>query len=248
MCKWTYEADENGNTGWNSKFFSMLGIEDLLENNAYKIGDKILAPGSPCGNGLTSVAAQQLDLLTGIPVGTSIIDAHAGGLGLLGCTAPGLQTNFETRLGLICGTSTCHMAVSRQPVFVSGVWGPYWSAMVPGMWLNEGGQSATGKLIDHVIESHPAYQSVKNKLPSNIHVVAYLNKLLDEISKQHKLPCMDMLTTDLHIWPDYHGNRSPVADPTLQGMISGLTLASGEEDLALKYLATIQALANQQTQ
>lgn len=71
-------------------------------------------------------------------------------------------------IGLICGTSTCHMAVSRQAKFVPGVWGPYWSAMVPGMWLNEGGQSATGKLIDHVIESHSAYQSVKNKLPNNM--------------------------------------------------------------------------------
>lgn len=35
-----------------------------------------------------------------------------------------------------------------------GVWGPYYSAMIPGLWLNEGGQSATGALIDHVIDSH----------------------------------------------------------------------------------------------
>ena len=32
-------------------------------------------------------------------------------------------------------------------MFVKGVWGPYFSAMVPGLWLNEGGQSATGKLV-----------------------------------------------------------------------------------------------------
>ena len=30
---------------------------------------------------------------------------------------------------------------------MDGVWGPYYSAMVPGFWLNEGGQSATGKLV-----------------------------------------------------------------------------------------------------
>lgn len=64
----------------------------------YLLGDKILPPGSPCGNGLTPDAAQQLGLPIGIPVGTSIIDAHAGGLGLLGCTSPGLQTDFDTRL------------------------------------------------------------------------------------------------------------------------------------------------------
>lgn len=56
------------------------------------------------------------------------------------------------------------MAVSKGPVFVPGVWGPYYSAMVPGMWLNEGGQSATGKLVDYVIDSHPATLAIKNKI------------------------------------------------------------------------------------
>jgi hypothetical protein len=28
--------------------------------------------------------------------------------------------------------------------------------MVPGLWLNEGGQSATGALLDHVIFTHKA--------------------------------------------------------------------------------------------
>lgn len=56
------------------------------------------------------------------------------------------------------------MVVSRQPIFVPGVWGPYKNAMVPNMWLNEGGQSATGKLIDHIIHFHPATEAVKTKI------------------------------------------------------------------------------------
>lgn len=56
------------------------------------------------------------------------------------------------------------MAVSRDPIFVPGVWGPYFSAMVPNMWLNEGGQTVAGKLIDHIIETHPAYENIKNNL------------------------------------------------------------------------------------
>jgi ribulose kinase len=28
--------------------------------------------------------------------------------------------------------------------------------MLPDMWLNEAGQSATGKLIDYIVEMHPA--------------------------------------------------------------------------------------------
>ena len=39
------------------------------------------------------------------------------------------------------------LQISQKPVFVPGVWGPYYSAMVPGLWVNEGGQSVTGKLV-----------------------------------------------------------------------------------------------------
>ncbi len=39
------------------------------------------SPGEPCGSGLTAQAAQELGLAPGTAVGTSLIDAHAGGLG-----------------------------------------------------------------------------------------------------------------------------------------------------------------------
>ena len=48
---------------------------------------------------------------------------------------------------------------------------------------------------------------------------------------------------DFHIWPDFHGNRSPLADPSLKGVMMGLTLATDLEDLAVQYLAAIQAVA-----
>ena len=60
-------------------------------------------------------------------------------------------------LGLISGTSNCHMALNSNPVRVPGVWGPYLSAVLPGMWCLEGGQSAVGSLIDHMLQTHPAY-------------------------------------------------------------------------------------------
>ena len=56
------------------------------------------------------------------------------------------------------------MSVSEQPRFVPGVWGPYFGAMLPGLWLNEAGQSATGALIDHVIASHPAVAELKKEV------------------------------------------------------------------------------------
>jgi len=40
------------------------------------------------------------------------------------------------------------------------------SAMVPEYWLTEGGQSATGALLDHIIESHAASTRLANRAAS----------------------------------------------------------------------------------
>jgi len=57
----------------------------------------------------------------------------------------------------------------------------------------------------------------------------------------------EKMTKELHVWPDFHGNRSPLADPNVKGIISGLTLATDVISLAALYLATIQALAVRKT-
>lgn len=239
-CKWLYEVNSSELGGWNKRFLEEIGLSELTDNNFIKIGSIIKQPGEPCGNGLKADVAEALDLLEGTAVATSIIDAHAGGLGLIGCSAPSIPQSITSRLPLICGTSTCHMAVSKEAVFVEGVWGPYWSAMVPGLWLNEAGQSASGCLLDHIISTHPA--SSRIKLDKGKHIVDYLNNLLKKMATR-KGEAVDTLSKDVHVLPDFHGNRSPLADPTMKGMICGLTLCADEEQLAILYLATVQALA-----
>jgi len=52
------------------------------------------------------------------------------------------------------------------------------------------------------------------------------------------------LTADFHVYPDFHGNRAPLADPAMKGGLVGLTLGNDNvEDLALLYLAAVQAVA-----
>ena len=54
---------------------------------------------------------------------------------------------------------------------------------------------------------------------------------------------VSFLSKNIHMWPDYHGNRSPLSNPNLKGMLCGLQIKNDAEDMALLYLATIQALA-----
>ncbi|XP_022109863.1 FGGY carbohydrate kinase domain-containing protein-like isoform X2 [Acanthaster planci] len=252
VCKWTYQADNTGRKEWSDSFWEGIGLGELREKNYAKIGSKVLSPGEPVGCGLTNQAASELGLPPGTPVGASIIDAHAGGLGVLGADVSlhssmpaGKDDAITTRLALICGTSSCHMAISSQPTFVPGVWGPYFSAMVPGYWLNEGGQSASGRLLDHIVETHPAYRMAKDEADrGGITVYHYLHDELKTLATVQNLTSLAELTRGFHIWPDFHGNRSPLADSSLKGMICGLTLSATVEDLAIIYLATVQAIAH----
>jgi ribulose kinase len=109
------------------------------------------------------------------------------------------------------------------------------------MWLNEGGQSATGALIDHVIADHAAYpELLRAAEQSGCSIYEVLNgeaaKLRGEATGREP-------TADLHVLPYHHGNRSPRADSRARGMVSGLTLDASLHSLALLYYATIQAIA-----
>lgn len=247
VCKWTYCPQK----GWDDSFWTNIGLEDLLENDYCKIGSVTCSPGSPLGQGLTQEAAADLGLDLRTAVGASLIDAHAGGLGVIGANVKGYNLPCEnqpitSRMAMICGTSTCHMAISQQPLFVPGVWGPCLSAMVPDFWLSEGGQSATGRLIDHVVKGHAAYTQLQEQSQQRFpfageNIYTYLNSHLSAMTESTS--AVDLLTSSLHVWPDFHGNRSPLADPTLKGMVIGLTCSQTLDDLALLYLATIQGLA-----
>jgi FGGY-family pentulose kinase len=244
VCKWTYDShcianDQSDERGWNRSYFQEIGLEALLDGK--RIGTRIRPMGEAVGEGLIKEAAEKMGLQVNTPVSVGAIDAHAGGIGVVGAPLPNQETiNMSDRIVIIAGTSSCHMAVSNE-VFVEGVWGPFYSAMVPGMWLSEGGQSAVGKLIDHVVDSH-AYSTELKRLSKeqNKHIYEILNAKLVELAHGGSV---NELTRELHVLPYFHGNRSPLADPSLRGIISGLTISNTLEDLALVYLSTIQAIS-----
>src|SRR5712675_1085047 len=80
-CKWNYLAHE---PRWSGSYFERVGLGDLALDRYAKIGNAIVAPGTPLGAGLTQAAARDFGLREGTPVGASLIDAHAGGVGTIG--------------------------------------------------------------------------------------------------------------------------------------------------------------------
>ncbi|MEO7799064.1 MAG: FGGY-family carbohydrate kinase [Opitutaceae bacterium] len=248
VCKWTYLGQRGPDgAGWDAGYFRRIGLGDLATEKFARIGNRVRPMGESIGHGLCSEAARELGLAPGTPVGVSIIDAHAGGLGVLGARLDGRRptaADLNRRLALIGGTSSCHMAVSVKPRFIAGIWGPYFAAMIPGLWLTEGGQSATGALIDHVLFSHPAAAELNAEAKRQDRTIyESLNARLERLARTEGAKFPAALTRDLHFLPDFHGNRSPRADPSLKGAVAGLTLATSMDDLSRQYLAAIQAVA-----
>lgn len=239
-CKWTYLAHEGR---WSASYFKKIGLSELVDEKFCRIGRTILPIGQRVGDGLSAQASAELGLPMGIKVGVSIIDAHAGGIGLLGIAGEGqdFSSIINARMALIAGTSNCYMAVSSEARFIEGVWGPYYQAMIPSMWLTEAGQSAAGALIDFNIRTHAAFPLIEARAENEqISVYEALNRCVREIEAREGATS---LTQRLHVLPDYNGNRAPHSNPESRGAVLGFSLSAELRELTALYLATIQGLA-----
>ncbi|CAN8069961.1 unnamed protein product [Agarophyton chilense] len=238
-CKWGWGSNKGAEGTWNVGFWRRIGLETLCSNNFSKIGSHIVKPGTAVGT-ITEDVADELGLSSRCTVASPMIDAHAGSLWTLGIRSSLVQEvapSIETRLSVIAGTSTCFIQLSRSPIFVSGVWGPFRDAVLPGFHVTEGGQSVTGKLLQNTIERHPCFKSLCQRVGSDNVYEVLANMTEAVVRSGEKDPA-----THIHCL-DYHaGNRSPRADPYLKGTMTGLTLSDSEYDLAVKFRATIQAL------
>ena len=218
---------------------------------------KYLSAGELVGT-LSEKAATELGLPKGIAVGSGVIDAYAGWIGTVGAkvnlgsdelntsAAKNDKSQAFTRLAAVAGTSTCHLAMSADPVFVPGVWGPYRDVLIPDYWMAEGGQSATGELLKHVIETHPAYQQAMSIAEANNNnIYDYLNEHLKIMQSESSAPTISYLGRHFFFYGDLFGNRSPIADPRMTGSVIGLSSDKSLNGLALYYYATMEFIALQ---
>ncbi|WP_255471038.1 FGGY-family carbohydrate kinase [Paracoccus sp. M683] len=181
-AKWPFIADRGG---WQLDLLAGLGLAAMPRDGA------VLPPGAPIGP-IRADVADQLGLTTGCQVATGLIDAFAGALG----AAADMPV-------LIAGTSNCVMAAGVPPT--AAVWGPYPDAILPGEAVSEGGQSATGALLERIRQHYPEQQSH--------------GQILSRLRPDQQEP-----GAGIHVLPDIKGSRTPFADPLMRGVIHGATL------------------------
>ena len=215
--------------------------------------------------GLSKRAANEIGLCAGTAVGSGVIDAYAGWIGTVGAkfdlqVASQAKNSANTndsnqrhesfsRLAVVAGTSSCHIAMSPDPVFVPGVWGPYRDTIFPGCWMAEGGQSATGQLLKHVIESHPSYNKAFAQAESQqMDIFGFLNVRLQELATRKGTSCIADLARHVFFYGDLFGNRSPLADPKMTGSLIGMTSDVSVDGLSIHYYATLEFIALQTRQ
>ncbi|MGP0069663.1 MAG: FGGY-family carbohydrate kinase [Isosphaeraceae bacterium] len=199
--KWNYSRPDGG---WPVRLHEALGLGDLRE--------KWPATIVPLGKGdaaLSDVAAADLGLAAGIPVAQGGIDAYLGMLGL-GATQDG-------DVAAIVGSSTCHLAQSREGIFGSGAAGCYPDATVEGLYTLEAGQTATGSILDWY-RRHFAGNEYAEAARRGVNVF----QVLDE-----RAAAVPPGSEGLVVRDDWQGNRSPFKNPQARGAITGLSLAHG---------------------
>lgn len=191
-AKWPYLPDRDG---WQTDLLEWAGIAGFPRPGP------VLAVGTPIGR-LSARGAAELGLDRDTLVATGLIDAFAGALG----AAPGMPA-------LIAGTSNCILATGLAPM--PSLWGPYPGAIMADESLSEGGQSATGGLLEQIRRLHvqPATH----------------DDILSRIAARRAAG--QRPGHGIHVLPDVKGNRTPFADPLMRGTIQGLSLDSGQTAL-----------------
>lgn len=201
----------------------LSGLRERLFSETYT-SDEVMGT-------LSTSWAEKLGLSEEVIISVGAFDAHMGGVG----------AEIEPySLVKVMGTSTCDMLVAPTEevghLLIKGICGQVDGSILPGMLGMEAGQSAFGdvyawfqKLILGPVHELISDQETKEKLA---------NELIPHLSeKASKIPLTENDTVALD-W--LNGRRTPDANHTLKGAISGLNLGS---DASTVFKALVEATA-----
>ncbi len=176
-----------------------------------------------CAGTLTEQAAAWTGLHAGVVVAVGNVDAHV--------SAPAAQAVEPGQLVAIMGTSTCHVLNGDQLLDVPGMCGVVAGGIVPGLWGYEAGQSGVGDIFGWFVDNCVPGEYAERAAARGISV----HELLTELAGKQPIGAHGLLALDWH-----SGNRSPLVDHELSGLIVGQTLATRAED---SYRALLEATA-----
>src|SRR5260370_35245783 len=95
--------------------------------------------------------------------------------------------------------------------------------MVPGFGVTEGGQSAGGAAIDHPGRSHPAYnEAAATAHAGGMELLEFLERRI--VARSQNPDEAAWFARDIHVLPEFLGNRSPFADPDSPAVVNGMDL------------------------
>ncbi|MGN7823646.1 ribulokinase [Chitinophaga sp. 22536] len=200
-------------------------IDPLLSGFTKKLFTRTYTAGEAAGH-LCPEWAERLGLSTDVVIGIGAFDAHMGAVG--GQIEP-------YHLSKVMGTSTCDMLVApmeeMEHKLVKGICGQVPGSVIPGMMGMEAGQSAFGDA--YAWFSNVLAWPLQHLLPSSTLITPEIAaKLAQEASARM---IAELATQAALIPPQEHdelgidwlnGRRTPDADQSLKGTLTGLNLAS----------------------
>lgn len=197
--RWYFDSRKGG---FPVDFYEKIGLEDVGE----KFPQNILALGKPVGKIKPEIAS-----ISGLSEKTLVIqggaDAYIGVLGL-GAVKPG-------RLAFITGSSHLMIGHTEREFHKKGIFGSFPDAVMPDLWVLEGGQISTGSILkwfrDNFINRE--YEKEAKKLGHSLY--DYLNSLAQNIA---------IGSEGLIVLNYWQGNRNPLTDSQVRGVIWGLSL------------------------
>ena len=203
-CAKGFKSFWNEEDGFSIDFFKEVD-EELPTIIQEKLDGKLVKIGETAGQ-LTNKWSEALGLPANLPIATAIIDAHSALLGI-GST----QKNQFT---MVMGTSTCHLMLNEEQKKVRGISGSVKDAIIPNLFAYEAGQSAVGDLFEYVVNQAP-HAYVEEAAKNNISIF----DLLEQKAAQNPVGHDGLVALDWH-----NGNRSPLSNSELSGVLIGQTL------------------------
>jgi L-ribulokinase len=220
-CAAGYKGLWNAESGYPDPGF-LAKLTPGFEHSLEKLAGRVVPPGTRVG-GLTESWAKELGLAAGTSVAAAGIDAHVGVLGS--------SVACPDEMVMIMGTSTCHVVMTEDAHFFLGFAGLVRDGIVDGLFGYEYGQSAVGDIFAWFVNNAvPAvYEREAGEMSTDLHT------LLSRKASKLKPGANGLLALD---WQG--GNRSPLMNANLSGLLLGLTVRTKPEEI---YRALIEATA-----